>query len=70
MNLLNRLFSWYGKRNVFISLAVIAVLLIIGVFVHFSGQKNTDEAVAEKLSVVSVVLTNLAVKAFSVLSVK
>lgn len=54
MNLLNRLFSWYGKRNVIISFAVITVLLIIGLFIHFSGQKSTNEAITEKLSVVSV----------------
>lgn len=48
MIILNRLYSWYGRRNVLISLAVVAGLLIAGFFIHFFASKQEVEPVSEE----------------------
>ncbi len=52
MKLLNRLYSWYGKRNVLISLVVIIALLIVGFFIHLSGNNTAEEVQEEQVSLV------------------
>jgi RND family efflux transporter MFP subunit len=54
MNALNRLYTWYGKRTVLISVAIIAALLIAGFIINFfASNKQVAEEATEKLSVVT-----------------
>jgi RND family efflux transporter MFP subunit len=53
MFILNRLYRWYGRRNVLISLAVIVGLILVGLFLHFSSNKIVETPVEERLSTVT-----------------
>lgn len=54
MNILNRLYGWYGRRNVLISFAVIAVLVIVGLFINLFASNEEEVLVEEdKLSLVT-----------------
>jgi len=54
MNLLNRLYSWYGKRIVIISLVLIVTLSLAGFFLHFTLSTPPDEVSSENLPLVTV----------------
>jgi multidrug efflux pump subunit AcrA (membrane-fusion protein) len=59
MNILKRMYGWYGRRNVLIFLAVAVVLVIAGLFVHFfMSEKAVEQAAEEKLSQVIVSSVN------------
>lgn len=56
MNLLNRLYSWYGKRVVVAVAAIVVILVGVGIFAHFALQNaNTEEGTQENLPLVTVV---------------
>jgi membrane fusion protein, multidrug efflux system len=51
--MLKRLYSWYGKRNVIITLIVIIILAIAGFIVHGMTKNSEVEEAKETLSVVT-----------------
>lgn len=53
MFILNRLYRWYGRRNVLISLAVIVGLILVGLFLHFTSNKTAELPVEERVSQVT-----------------
>lgn len=54
MIILNRLYSWYGKLVVNLSLAAVILLLIVGVVFHIVSKDTVEEVVEVKLPVVTV----------------
>lgn len=54
MIILNRLYGWYGKLVVNLSLAAITLLLIAGAIFHFSSNNAVEEVPEDKLAVVTV----------------
>lgn len=53
MNMLNRLYSWYGKRNVLIALFIIVALIILGIFFKLATSTPQEAVVEAKLPTVT-----------------
>jgi len=60
MNILNKLYSWYGKKTVFLFLAAIVALLVIGVIFAFSSNGDQSEAAPQSDSLSRVKLGSIS----------